>query len=126
MTKVTLTGWVGGLVLALTAILPTRAADEKTHPCVVLVGINKYADEQILPCPHAEADVQALYDLFTSKENVGLPPENVRLLLGKPNSKRPSELATHANILKAVRWAAANAGRDDLVVLAFVIQGAPL
>src|SRR5260370_22513380 len=123
MTKVTLTGCVGGLVLALAASLPGRAADDKTHPCVVLVGINKYADEQILPCPHAEADVQALYDLFTSKEHVALPPDQVRLLLGKPDSKRPSEQATHANILKAVRWAATNAGRDDLVVLPFGLPG---
>src|SRR5579859_8049388 len=117
MTKVTLTGWVSGLLLALAVVLPGRAADEKTHPCVVLVGINQYADEQILPRPHAEADVQALYDLFTSKDNLALPPENVRLLLGKPDAKRPSQLATHANILKAIRWAATEAGREDLVII---------
>jgi C-terminal peptidase prc len=126
MTKVTLTGLVGGLVLALAVAAPGRAADDKTHPCVVLVGISQYADEQIVPRPHAEADVQALYDLFTSKENLALPADQVRLLLGKPDAKRPSELATHANILKALRWAATSAGRDDLVILAFVLPGAPL
>jgi C-terminal peptidase prc len=125
MTKVTLTGFVGSLVLAL-FVSPGHAEETKSHPCVVLVGISKYADEQILPRPHAEADVKALYDLFRSQDYLGFPAENVRLLLGKKDSSRPSELATQQNILSALRWAATSAGTDDLVIIAFVCQGAPL
>jgi C-terminal peptidase prc len=126
MTKVKLTGLVGILVLVLTASWPAQAKEEKTHPCIVLVGIDQYADAQILPRAHAEADVKALYDLFTDKDYLGIAPENVRLLLGKDDPKRKSQPATHQNILSAMRWAATNAGTDDLVILALIVQGAPL
>ena len=125
MTRLTLTGVVTGLVILVTA-LPAPAAEGKTHPCIVLVGISKYADEQILPRANAENDVKALYDVFTSKDYLGISPKNVRLLLGSADSKRPSEIANRQNILEALRWATANAGSQDLVVLAFMIQGAPL
>src|SRR5262249_34957935 len=49
---------------------------------------------------------------------------NVRLLLGKADEKRKSELATHDNIIKAFKWAA-NAQRDDPVFVGMFLQGAP-
>src|SRR5262249_18396088 len=76
--------------------------------------------------PHAEADAKALYDLFTSKDYLGVDKEHVRLLLGEKDDQRGSQPATRDNILKAFQWAADNAGRDDLVVFAFIGQGAPL
>jgi C-terminal peptidase prc len=112
--------------LVLTSAVPARAAEERTHPCVVIVGIGRYADEQILPRPHAEDDAKALYDVFTNKEYSAIGAGNVRLLLGTPDANRASEPATHENIVKALRWAAASAGRDDPVLLALFMQGAPL
>lgn len=129
MTKVTKRGLAGVLAVVLAAALPLRAAEEpgaKTHPCAVLVGINQYNDPQIVPRAHAEADAQALYDLVTSKDYLGLAPDQVRLLLGSKDPKRPSDLATHDNVVNALKWVVANAGRDDLVLVAFIMQGAPL
>ena len=45
-----------------------RAAEVTPQTYVVLVGISQYADQQVQPRPHAEADAKALYELFTSKE----------------------------------------------------------
>jgi C-terminal peptidase prc len=93
---------------------------------VVLVGIDKSSDEQILPRQHAEADAKALYDLFVSKDHLGVDPKHVKLLLGTADKTRPSEEATRANILKAIKWMGSTPGRDDLVIFAFIGQGGPI
>lgn len=119
--------WVGLLVLTA-YLLPSfaRAAEEGTTPLVVLVGIDQYTDAQILPRKHAEADAKAMYDLFVSKDYLGVEPKHVKLLLGTVDPKRPSEVATRENILKALTWVQKTARRDDLVVFAFFGNGAPL
>jgi C-terminal peptidase prc len=126
MTRAKLWGLVGGLILAVLAVVPARAEEAQSHPYVVLVGIGQYRDKQIKARPHAEADAKALYDLFTNKDYLGVKADHIRLLLGNPDAQRNSEPATHDNILKAVRWVAAEAKRDDLVILAFIGQGASL
>jgi C-terminal peptidase prc len=118
-------GLLGSLVLAMAVALPARAAKAPTQPYVVLVGISKYQDAQILPRPHAEADVKALYDVFTNKDYLGVDADHVRLLLGGKDEQRHSTPATQANILKAINWMAGNAKTDDLVIFAFIGQGAP-
>src|SRR5262245_65409940 len=124
MTK----AWIpalGGLIAALALAAPASADNPKPAPAragktayVVLVGISKYDDKQILPRAHAEADAQALYDLFTSKDYLGADPKNVRLLLGSKDAKRGSEPATRANVLASLKWAVGAARADDLVLLA--------
>lgn len=126
MTKAKWTGRLAALALVFLAGLGVRASEPQTHPYVVLVGISQYADPQIKPRPHAEDDAKALYDLFTNKEYLGVEPDHVRLLLGKPDEKRKSEPATHDNILKSLHWVATNAKPNDLVIFAFIGQGAPL
>jgi len=105
---------------------PARAGDAPATPYVVLVGVDKYADKQIKSRTHAEADAQALYDLFVSKEHLGVEAKNIKLLLGSTDKKRSSEPATKLNILKAINWLATTANKDDLVIFAFFGQGAPL
>lgn len=118
---------MGFLVLLAGFSVPVvRAADEPAQPYVVLVGIDKYADAHIKSRKHAEADAKAMYDVFASKDYLGVSPKNIKLLLGSADSTRPSELATRANILKALTWAEKKARRDDLVVFAFFGNGAPL
>src|SRR4030095_7308574 len=106
---------------------PARAQEEHpAQPYVVIVGIDKYQDEQIKSRKHAETDAKALYDLVTSKEHLGALPKNVKLLLGTPDKTRNSEPATRANILKALNWIQKTTARDDLVIFAFLGNGAPL
>src|ERR1022692_2003746 len=97
--------WLGVLVVISGFCAPAaRAEDEPSQPSqpyVVLVGIDKYNDGQIKPRQHAEADAQALYDLFTSRDYLGVPKQNIKLLLGAPDKKRDSEEASRANILEA-------------------------
>jgi C-terminal peptidase prc len=135
MTKVTLHGLLAALLLALAAVLPLRAADTPpdnpptdgpSHPYAVLIGVSQYGDKQIKPRPHAEEDVKALYDLVTDKGYLGVAQDHVRLLLGSSDPQRHSQPATRENILKALQWVASQAGRDDVVILAFVGEGAPL
>src|SRR5208283_2876206 len=121
--------------LFLTGVVapPVRAADDQPRAAngpskayVVLVGISDYADKQIKPRKHGETDAKALYDLFTSKDYLDTTPDHVKLLLGVKDEKRPCELATRDNILKALHWAASQAGKDDLVIFAFIGQGGPM
>src|SRR5882724_7282985 len=116
-----------GTCFALAVALPLRAAEEvKTTPksYAVLIGISDCGDKDITPRPHAEDDAKALYDLCTNKDYLGV--DHVRLLLGKDDAGRKSQKATRENILKALSWVATEAKRDDLVILAWIGQGAPL
>src|SRR5205085_10372189 len=116
-------------LLLLTGFLarPARAAEEdQSQPYVVIVGIDNYPDAQIVPRKHAEADAQALYDVLTGKEYLGVDAKHIRLLLGKEDEKRHSQPATRANVLEDLKWVSENAKRDDLVIVAFLVQGAPL
>lgn len=123
--KPVLTRTLAALFLLL-PVLSARAAEERAQPYIVLVGIDKYADAQIKPRTHAEADAQAMYDLFTNKVFLGVDPTHVKLLLGSADDKRKAETATHANILKAIHWATSSAKPTDLVVFAYFGSGAPL
>jgi carboxyl-terminal processing protease len=105
---------------------PVRADDPLPQPYIVLVGIDDYQDPQINDRKHAEADAKALYDLFISNDYLGITPKNIKLLLGAPDKTRPSESATRANILKALQWLEKTTTRDDLVILAYIGNGAPL
>jgi C-terminal peptidase prc len=129
MSKFTLAGFLAVIVVGFGSVFQGYAAEKVPaphQPYVVLVGVSNYADPQILPRPHAEADVKALYDIFSNKDYLGADAEHIKLLLGTGDAKRHSEPATHDNILKALQWVSANAGRDDLVIFAFIGQGAPL
>jgi len=117
------------LFALLCGLLPAVARAEdpaKAKPHVVLIGISDYADKQIKPRPKAEDDAKSLYDLFTSKEYLGVDTKNVRLLLGKADEKRNSIEATHKNILDAIKWVSKDCKTDDLVVFAFFGQGCSL
>jgi C-terminal peptidase prc len=126
MTKVKFTGLLTGLVLALLIALPLQAAEATSHTYAVLVGISEYADQQIKPRPHAEADAKALYDLLINKDYLGVDADHIRLLLGSPDPARKSEPATRENIIQALRWIGTKPKRDDLVLFAFIGQGAPM
>lgn len=125
MMRAKLVGMMASLVVALIGAR-LQAAEQLPQPYVVIVGIDKYADTHILPRAHAEADAKALYDLFIAKEHLGVDDKHIRLLLGSPDKKRSSESATRANILKALNWLQTVPGKDDLVVFAFIGQGAPV
>ena len=127
-----LTRWMQGLVVGLAALFlapavsQAAADDQPGNPYVVIVGIDKFGDSQILPRKHAESDAQTFYDLFTNKDNLGADPKNVKLLLGSADAKRPHKIATKENILEALTWLEKTAGKDDLVLFVFIGQGAPL
>jgi C-terminal peptidase prc len=96
------------------------------RPRIVLVGIDRYADPTITPRIHAEADARSLYDLFTNPDYLGVPKDQVRLLLGSPDEGRSSEPAGRDNVLGALQWLSANAGEDDLTIVGLFVQGASL
>jgi C-terminal peptidase prc len=128
MTRATLRRLLGGLIVLVILALPLHAEESRApRTYAVLIGVGTYSDAAIQGRPHAEADVQALYDLFTDKQYLGVPAENVRLLLGgAKDEKRHSQEATRENILKAAKWLATEARRDDLVLFAYIGQGAAL
>jgi carboxyl-terminal processing protease len=126
MTKAILKGLLGGCLWTLLAGAFVWGADDAPKAYVVLVGINDYADKNIKPRKHSEADAQALYDLFTNKDYLDTDQTNVKLLLGKKDEKRPSEVATKENIRKALSWAVSNAKQGDAVIFAFLGQGGPI
>jgi len=106
--------YLGLLALFLTGLFTSRARanePDRPQPYVVIVGIDRYQDPQILPRKHAEADARALYDVFTHKDYLGVDGKHVRLLLGSPDARRNAETANRANILKALTWAGQSARR---------------
>jgi carboxyl-terminal processing protease len=119
-----------GLLAVIGLCAPTLRAAEADEsvgqPYVVLVGISHYADKHILPRPTAETDAKSLYDVFVSKDYLGVDARHIKLLLGKADPKRNSEPATRANVLKALEWVAKNARKNDLVIVGLFVQGAPL
>src|SRR5438876_8399857 len=130
MSRLVLRSILTSFVIILLGFRPAvQAADEGTkasQPYVVLVGISEYADKAIKPRPHAEDDVKALYDLFSKSDYLSADAKHIRLLLGKEDTARHSQPATRENILKALKWAASSAQRDDLVIFAFFGQGGPV
>lgn len=130
MTKALFSGLSAFLIGAILLAAPLRAAEEAPKDAppkafIVLVGVSDYADKQIKPRKHGEDDAKALYDVFTNKDYLDAGADSVKLLLGKKDEKRPSELATKENIIKALHWAVTNAKQNDLVIFAFFGQGAP-
>jgi C-terminal peptidase prc len=132
MTKALFSGVLAGLFAmlalgqAVRADEARKAAAAKPTPqtFVVLVGISEYADKQIKPRPNAEADVKALYKMFTSKDYLGAEASHVRLLVGKTDDAE--QKATRANFLKSIKWVADEAKPDDTVLIAFIGHGGPL
>jgi len=113
------------LLLAL-VLMPAVAPAQGPRVWAVLVGISTYADPQILPRPHAEADAAALYDLLRQPEYLGIDKHQVRLLLGGEDRHRDAQPATRANFLQALEWLQTRAGPDDLALIAFFCQGTTL
>src|SRR5215468_5700821 len=121
-----LTRWMRGLVVGVAVLLlapalsHAAADDQPGNPYVVIVGIDKTGDPQILPRKHAESDAQTFYDLFINKDNLDADPKNVKLLLGSADPKRPHQIATKENIIDALRWLEKSAGKDDLVLFVYI------
>lgn len=119
--------WLLGLMLCAGLAVNARAAEEPSAPpLAVFVGIDKYQDPQIKPRKHAEADAKALYELFISKEHLGVTKDNVKLLLGSADGSGLAEKATRANVLKALTWLGKTAKKETPVVFVFIGQGAPI
>ncbi|MFQ3591772.1 MAG: S41 family peptidase [Gemmataceae bacterium] len=112
------------LVLLGSSAVWAEEAKQATTKYAVLVGIDTYADDAIKPRKHAEADIQALYTLFTNPKVGGIPKENVRLLLGKPAGD--GKKATREAFLDALKWVGETAKPEDQVVFAFLGNGGPL
>jgi C-terminal peptidase prc len=128
MTKA-LTGLLGGCAALLLLALPLRADEAVKAPnsYAVLIGAGHFSDNAIKDRPHAEDDAKALYDLLADPKYLGIPKDHIKLLLaGAADKERHSEEATRANILKEAAWVAKEAKRDDLVIFAFLGQGAAL
>ncbi|MCS7177635.1 MAG: S41 family peptidase [Gemmatales bacterium] len=92
----------------------------------VIVGIDRYADDVILPRAFAEADAVALYRWLRDDQGGRVPEERIRLLLGQAARQQGALTASRENILQALRWALEQAQEDDLVLLAWFGQGAPV
>lgn len=127
MKKAMWMGLLASLVGALAAE-SARAAEEAPRPgaYIILVGVNDYADKQIKPRKHAEADAKALYDLFVNPKYLGVAKDHIQLLLGDQDAGRDSKPATKENILKAIDAVVKKAGKDDLVIFGFFGQAGPL
>jgi len=104
-----------------------RAADDAAPKAyAVIVGVSDYADSQIKPRPTAEPDAKALYDLMIDPKYVGAAKSDVKLFLGKEDAERGGATANKESILKAISDVTAKAKKDDLVIIAFLGQGAPI
>lgn len=112
--------------LALTAAIHAETPERKSQTYALLIGVGKYTDPQILARPHAEDDIRAVYDLLTNKDYLGLDKDHIRLLTGTADAGRQGEVATRENVLQALRWLGSTPGKDDVVILFWAGEGAPI
>ena len=118
---------LGALAVAVVLGAGTFArADDKPkgQTYAVVVGVGTFADTEIKPRPSADADAKAVAALLTDKAVGGIPAENLTLLLSAKAASGPAQTGTKANILKAVGDAAKKAGKDDTLLVYWVMQGA--
>ena len=103
---------------------PRRRMVDKLQPARWWSASNNYADKEILPRAHAEADAKALFDLFTSKQYDGVDAAHARLLLGAEdgkNSQRRPPARTPSTPCAGL--ATKEAGPKDPVIFAFFGEG---
>ncbi len=93
------------------------------EPFAILIGPGEFADKQIKPRPSASEDVQALYDFFSDPKYLGIPKNNLFLLISQKDEKRNAQTATKENILKAFHQVIEKAKKDDPVFIVMVAQG---
>ena len=82
----------------------------------LIIGIGKYKDDRIRPLDFAAADAQGLSQLLLDPRHVGLPEDNVKLLI--------DEEATLYNIKKVISgWLFQHATTDSTVIIFFAGHG---
>ena len=120
--------WLGAVAaaVALFAGGPARAEDKiiKPQTHAVVVGVGAFADKDIKPRATADADAKAIASLLADKAVGGVPADRLHLLLSAADEKVAATLGTKENILNAVKEAAGKVGKDDTLLVYFVMQGA--
>ena len=105
-----------------------RAVAGEGQPYVVLIGVGASKDQAIKPRPHADADARALYELLSDSKYLKCPPDHIRLLTSDAETNRThsARSATHENIVQALHWATSSATEDDMILVCWIGQGAPV
>ncbi len=110
----TLLTWAGSTLHA--------CADAKTY--ALIVGVGEYQDEQIHDRPSAVADARALYELLIDERFLGVPKDQISLLLSGSEGQPQGTPATRENILQAVDKVVKQANQEDFLIVAMFGQGA--
>lgn len=99
--------------------MSTATRDESgvaAHAYALVIGVGAYQCENIRDLDYTRADAQAFRDLLVDENYVGLPAENVKMLLDQE--------ATLRNIKKAISgWLFERAGEDSTVLIFFAGHG---
>lgn len=119
MRRVVMLGAIVALMLGGIAHGDEKAKGT-TH--AVVVGVGSFADKEIKPRPTADSDARAVAAVLRDKSIGGVAEGNLALLLSKAEDK--AKQGTKANILEAIGEAVKKAGKDDTLLIYFVMQGA--
>ena len=114
-----------GLFVVLLGLANSRAQAQQKNvaqPYVVFVGIDKYADPQIKPRQFAETDVKALYDLFVSKDHLGvaITTSSCCWAARRQAAERAGDEGQHSEGPDRLEK---STGKDDLVIFGFFGEG---
>ena len=91
----------------------------KRNAYAVVIGIDNYQDSLIPDLTFARADAEGIYQTVTNAGIVGIPPENVILLLDEEATQRNIRSAIGTKIPRRV-------GEHDLVYIYYAGHGSPL
>jgi uncharacterized caspase-like protein len=99
--------------------MDTSNFPEKIHTAnayAVIVGIGKYKDPSIPVLKYTHADADAMYQVLTDPKKIGIPKENVRLLIDQD--------AVMQNIRSVIgTWLWKKASEDSTVIIFFSGHG---
>jgi len=109
--------------LKIVGVLDDSKELGKGERWALLVGIDKYDDEEINALRYAVADVKAIYEVLTDKERGRFKQDKVKLLTSDAEDKRNKP--TKVNIFFYLKeWLVQNVKEEDTVLIYFSGHGA--
>ena len=108
-----------GRALAAHPVAASASLGSTEKNWLVAIGVDQFKDTGVQPLRFCVADARALYEYFTSTGFV--PAQHAYLLIS--GAQEAGRAPTRVNVLKAIKYVAANAAEDSTIIVHFSGHG---